>query len=181
LPGPLGCLPANRPGVTRDLSSFRLDLPLELASGRATALPLAAVRRPTGNKVALLRFAPLRQHNKGSLGYPPCGGWRIFRIRPGRLQGISPSWRLVGPLRPRPCFRPKPPRGFPSELCSAGQATGPFGPLPFARFRSPPITLAGEGSGGLAPQGIAPGQQLYGSGRLLHRRVPQLLSWGLDL
>lgn len=60
-----------------------------------------------------MRFLPLRQHDKGRLGYPPCGGWRAFRARPGRLQGFSPSWRLLGLPLSSGIFQPETAPGFP--------------------------------------------------------------------
>lgn len=98
-------------------------------------------------------------------GLPPlAGGWRIFRIRPGRRQGVSPSWRLVGPSWPRPCFRPQPPAGFPFRALLRRPSNRPFRTSSFPALSSPKATLANETQGRLAPQSLTPARQLYGPG-----------------
>jgi hypothetical protein len=73
-----------------------------------------------------VRFAPLRQHDKGRLGYPPCGGWRAFRARPGHLQGISPSWRLFGPPLSSAMFQTDTAPGFPFRALLRWPSDRPF-------------------------------------------------------
>jgi len=171
---PIGCWPANRPGLTRDLSSPRLGLPIECAPERATTVPTAAVQRPPSDPVTLWRFPPHWQHGRSGLGYPSLrSGWRIFQIRPGRRQGISPSWRLIGPSWLRPCFRPQPPAGFPFRALLRRPSHRPFRTSSFLALSSPKATLTSEAQGRIAPQSLAPGRQLYGLGRLLNRRAPQ--------
>jgi len=160
--------------LTRDLSSFRLGVPIELAPGRAATVPPAVVQRRAGDSATLWRFLPHWQHDRSGLGYPLLrGGWRIFRIRPGRRQGISPSWRLIGPSCPRPCFRPQPPAGFPFRALLHRPSNRPLRASSFLALSSPAATLAGEAHGRIAPQSLAPDRQLYGSGRRLGRRAPQ--------
>jgi hypothetical protein len=50
---------------------------------------------------------------KAAWATPLAGRWRMVRIRPGHLQGVSPSWRLIGPPLSPAMFQAGTAPGFP--------------------------------------------------------------------